>query len=120
VHLPPEPWIAWTCCEIEPFETRGSIRAIADRVRHGIRQKAVVVYAKQRKTAIKAEGEMVTRILTVLYFERSPARRNKGQQLKRNDQTAKQVVVEVARTVVVLKGNSVKEMENGRSGTRSS
>ena len=50
----------------------------------------------------------MTRILTVLYFERSPARRNKGLQLKRNDQTTKQVVVEVARTVVVLKGNSCK------------
>lgn len=81
---------------------------MADRVRHGIRQKAVVEHAKQRKTAIKAEGEMVTRILTVLYLERSPARRNRCLQLKKNDQTAKQVVVEVARTVVVLKGNSWK------------
>lgn len=100
--------MAWTCCEIEPFETRGSRRAIADRVRQGIRQKAVVVYAKQRKIAIKAEGKMVTRILTILYFERSPARGNKCLQLRRNDQTAKQVVVKVARTVVVLKGNSCK------------
>jgi hypothetical protein len=73
-----------------------------------MRQKAVVVYAKQRKTAIKAEGKMVTRILTILYFERSPARRNKCLQLRRNDQTAKQVVVKVARTVVVLEGNSCK------------